>query len=111
MQADGHEVVESICAFAQPAGRTVREVYEDLRDEIVADLKAAMPVGAIQLLLHGAMVAEGYDDCEGDLLAHLRAVVGPDVPIGVELDLHCHYTELMRKSADVHRRLQGIPTH
>ena len=101
MQADGHEVVESICAFAQPAGRTVREVYEDLRDEIVADLKAAMPVGAIQLLLHGAMVAEGYDDCEGDLLAHLRAVVGPDVPIGVELDLHCHYTELMRKSADV----------
>ena len=36
------------------------------------------------------MVAEGYDDCESDLLAHVRKVVGPDVPVGVELDLHCN---------------------
>ena len=101
MEKDGHEVVESLCAFAQPAGRTVREVYEQLRDEIVADLRAALPVDAIQLMLHGAMVAEDCDDCEGDLLARLREVVGPDVPIGVELDLHCHFTELMRTSADL----------
>jgi microcystin degradation protein MlrC len=101
MEKDGHTVVESVCAFARPAGRTVRELYEELRDEIVADLRAALPVDAVQLMLHGAMVAEGYDDCEGDLLSSLRAVVGPDVPIGVELDLHCHFTELMRTSADL----------
>jgi len=35
-------------------------------------------------------VAEGYDDCESDILAHVREVVGPDVPVGVELDLHCN---------------------
>jgi len=40
--------------------------------------------------MHGAMVAEGYDDCESDVLAHVRKVVGPDVPVGVELDLHCN---------------------
>ena len=40
--------------------------------------------------MHGAMVAEGYDDCESDILAHVRKVVGPDVPVGVELDLHCN---------------------
>ena len=101
MEKDGHQVVESLCAFAQPAGRTVRAVHEALRDEIIADLRAALPVDAIQLMLHGAMVAEGCDDCEGDLLARLREVVGPDVPIGVELDLHCHFTELMRTSADL----------
>ena len=101
MEADRHAVVESVCAFAQPAGRTVQSVYEGLRDEIVADLRAALPVDAIQLMLHGAMVAEGFDDCEGDLIARLRDVVGPGVPIGVELDLHCHFTELMRASADV----------
>jgi microcystin degradation protein MlrC len=33
-------------------------------------------------------VAEGYDDAEGDLLARVRSLVGPQVPIGVELDLH-----------------------
>jgi microcystin degradation protein MlrC len=101
IEADGHQVVESVCAFAQPAGRTVRAVYEGFRDEILADLRAALPVDAIQLMLHGAMVAEGYDDCEGDLLARIREVVGPHVPIGVELDLHCHFTEQMRASADI----------
>ena len=100
-EADGHTVVESVCAFSQPAGRTVRKVYEDLRDEIVRDVQNAMPLDAVQMLLHGAMAAEGYDDCEGDVIAAIRKVVGPNVPIGVELDLHCHFTELMRRSADV----------
>lgn len=101
IEGDGHEVVESVCTLAQPAGRTVRCVYEALRDEILADLRAAMPVHAVQLLLHGAMAADGYDDCEGDLVAHIRQIVGPDVSIGIELDLHCHFTELMRSSTDV----------
>jgi len=100
-ERDGHEVVESIYTSAQPAGRTIRRVYEELRDTILADLKAAMPVQAVALALHGAMVAEGYDDCEGDLIARVRDVVGPDVFIGVELDLHCHLTELRVAKADV----------
>ncbi len=101
LEGDGHEVVESLCAFCQPAGRTVRKVYEDMRDSVLRDVRAALPLDAVQLLLHGAMVAEGYDDCEGDLLARIREIVGPRVPIGVELDLHCHFTELMRRSADI----------
>lgn len=100
-EADGHEVVESISTFAQPAGLTLKNVYEDLRDTVLSDLKAAMPVDVVFLNLHGAMVAHGYDDCEGDLIHHVRQVVGPDVTIGVELDLHCHLTELMRTAADV----------
>ena len=100
-EADGHTVVESVCAFAQPAGRTVRKVYEDLREAILQDVRAAMPLDAVQMLLHGAMAAEGYDDCEGDLIANTRRIVGPKVPIGVELALHCHFTELMRRSADI----------
>ena len=100
-EADGHAVVESISAFATPAGATQKAVYEELRDEIVADLRSAMPVDVVLLFLHGAMVAEGYDDCEGDVLEKVRAVVGAEVPIGVEIDLHCHLTEKMRANAHV----------
>lgn len=100
-EADGHQVIESISTFAQPAGLTLKHVYEDLRDTVLRDLKAAMPVDVVLLNLHGAMVAHGYDDCEGDLIHHVRAIVGPQVTIGVELDLHCHLTELMRTAADV----------
>ncbi|MCL4860588.1 MAG: M81 family metallopeptidase [Caldilineaceae bacterium] len=95
----GWEVAESLAAFAMPAGVTLRHVYESLRDEILADLRAALPVDAVFLNMHGAMVADGYDDCEGDLLAHVRQVVGPDVPIGGELDLHCHLTQQMVENA------------
>lgn len=100
-ERDGHVLVESLVAFAQPSGTTLRSVYEEYRDNILDDLKAAMPVDAVQLILHGAMVAQGYDDCEGDLIQKVRAIVGPQVPIGVELDLHCHFTELMRREADI----------
>ncbi|WP_241291080.1 M81 family metallopeptidase [Burkholderia stabilis] len=100
-EGDGHEIVEGLCAEAQPSGRTIRAVYESLRDEILDGVKAALPLDAVILLLHGAMVAEGYDDCEGDLLAGVRAIVGPGVPISVTLDPHCHFTQRMKASADV----------
>ena len=102
---DGHTVVESICAFAQPAGTTLKHVYEALRDDLLADLRAAMtgpggPVDVVLMKMHGAMVAYGYDDCEGDTCAEIRKVVGPDAVIGLELDLHCHLTETMRTACD-----------
>ncbi len=101
LAAEGHEMVESLLAFAQPLGRTVRTVYESLRDEILDDLRKAGPVDGVILVLHGAMVADGYDDCEGDLISRVRAIVGPKVTIGVELDLHCHFTRQMLTEADV----------
>jgi microcystin degradation protein MlrC len=99
-EAEGAEVIESLATFAQPAGPTVRRVYEGLRDEILADLKAAMPVDMVLLSMHGAMVAEGYMDCEGDLLDHCREITGPAVVIGGELDLHCSITPEMCAAAD-----------
>jgi len=98
-KAKGWEVVESLACFAQPANRTLKHVYESFRDEVLADLRKAMPVDVVILNLHGAMVAEGYDDCEGDLLMNIRKIVGPNVPIGAELDLHCHLTDEMIQAA------------
>src|SRR5690606_11786642 len=96
----GWEFVFCLYAVAEPSGVTVRAVYENLRDEILDALKAAMPVDMVLLPLHGAMVAEGYDDCEGDLAARVREIVGPDVKIGVELDLHCHRTQYLVDHSD-----------
>ena len=98
-EAEGHAVVEGLCAFAQPAGRTIRRVYEGYRDRILAEAQAALPLDLVLVNMHGAMVAEGYDDCEGDLLASLRAVIGEDAVLGGELDLHCHITPTMLEAA------------
>lgn len=98
-EARGWQVEESLCAFAQPAGITVKRVYEEFRDEILRDLGAALPVDAVLLSLHGAMVADGYDDAEGDLLAAVRRLVGPAVPVGAELDLHANVSRQKLESA------------
>lgn len=98
----GWEIKQSICAYAlPPGGRTVRPVYEKIRDRILLDAKQAMPLDGVLLQLHGASLAYGYDDCEGDLLEKLRAIVGDDIPIGVELDPHCHLTDKMLKHSTI----------
>jgi len=97
----GWEVVRGLLAGAMPGGVVSRSAYETLRDRMLADLRAALPVDVVMLSLHGAMVADGYDDCEGDLLARIRIMVGPKVPIGVELDPHCNLSEAMVRAADI----------
>ncbi len=67
-ERDRLTVIEGTATWAEPGGLVQRKAYEDLRDEILGQLSAAMPVDAVILGLHGAMVAQGYDDCEGDLL-------------------------------------------
>lgn len=94
-RARGYEVALSIAAWAQPSAPTVQADYEALRDRIIDDLKAALPVQMVLLMLHGAQMATACDDCEGDLLSRVRDVAGPDVPVGVELDLHCNITDRM----------------
>ena len=100
-QALGWTVLEGLAAFAAPAGDTTRVTHAALRDEILADLQRALPVDAVLLNLHGAMIAEGDLDAEGDLLARVRALVGPGVPIAAELDLHCHLTRQKVANADI----------
>ena len=97
---EGWQLIEGSASWADPAGLVARATYEELRDAILAQLRAAMPVNAVVLGLHGAMVAQGYDDPEGDILARIREIVGPDVLICAELDPHSHLTKKRAAAAD-----------
>ena len=97
----GWTLLEGMVAAAQPSGTTTRHAYETLRDELLADLRAAMPVDMVLLGLHGAMVADGYDDCEGDLIRRVREIVGDSVVIGAELDPHSHLTPAMVENSNL----------
>jgi hypothetical protein len=74
--AEGFTLIEGSCFAASPAGTTNRADYEFMRDEILAQVKAALPLDGVLLGLHGAMVAHGYDDTEGDVIERMRALVG-----------------------------------
>ncbi|RQP05899.1 MAG: M81 family peptidase [Paracoccus sp. BP8] len=106
--AGGHEIVQSIAAGAEPGAPVVRAVYEELRDMILEDLRAAGAVDVVLLALHGAMIAQGYDDCEGDLLARIREIA-PRAIIGAQLDPHCSLTEAMVAHADLITIMREYP--
>ncbi len=82
------EIVPTLFAPAVPSGTVERAAYEDLSGRLVAQLAGARP-DAVLLDHHGAMVVEGIEDVEGDLLGRVRARLGA-VPIGVVFDFHAN---------------------
>lgn len=95
----GDEVVVGLCAHSQPSSPSSSQTYQTLRNWLIEDLTNAGPVDAVMIMLHGSMMAQGVEDCDGDLLAAIREHVGPHVPVGGLLDLHCNITERMLDAA------------
>jgi len=100
-RAEGFTVMEGTSCWAEPAGLIQRQTYETLRDLILTELTAALPVDGVVLGLHGAMAAQGYDDPEGDFLVRVRRIVGPDVLVAAEFDPHSHLTEMRVANLDI----------
>ena len=98
---DDVEVVETVDAWANPWGRVEREVQETVKSIIRDKIAATGKIHGMLLMLHGAMVLEDDEDGEGNLLAFLRGLVGPGVPIFAVLDLHANITAKMVANADV----------
>ena len=110
-KAQGAELIPSVFDRYCPSGPTVQAAFEASRDQMVAMLLKAheeKPLDAIALHLHGAGVAEGYPDVDGEIIRTVRAAFGPDMPIGVVLDLHGNITDTMIEQSDL---LIGIKTY
>ena len=98
----GWNIIHAISAAAQPSGPVTRDAFDRIAGVIVEAAKAhAGQIDGVLLGLHGAMVTEFCEDGEGELLERLRAVLGPDVPIGVTLDPHANVTRKMTGLADI----------
>ncbi len=96
----GLTAVPVFCTTAYPSGTITAAAYREMLDELLDGLARVLPVDAVCLALHGAGVAEGVDDLEGAILAEVRRLVGPEVPIAASLDLHGNLTALMVEHAD-----------
>ena len=88
-------------ALAQPGGPVEENFFKAYLAEIEASLKSVLPVDGIFVACHGAALAEGTDDPDGDLFELLRRVAGPDVPIVAVFDLHANVSRRMTDNLDV----------
>lgn len=98
--AAGHTLVPSVWGMATPSAHVSDHAFETIVGMITDDLRAAGPLDAVYLCLHGAMVTESHEDGEGEILRRVRAIVGDHVPLVTSLDLHCNTTGAMMRHAD-----------
>ena len=92
---EGAEIVLPVAAESWPSGPASAETHERLC-RLVLDEVERGGFDAILLDLHGAMVAEGVEDAEGDLLRRLREI-DPTTPVAVTLDMHANlYDDIVR---------------
>ena len=90
--------------YLTPAAPTRKDAFENYRDEFVGlvwEAHCKEPLDAIIMNIHGAGVAEGYPDVEGELLRALREKFGREMPIGMVLDLHGNITPEMIELSDI----------
>ena len=88
-------------ALAQPGGPVEEGFFKGLLAELAASLKAALPVDGVFVSCHGAALAQGTDDPDGDLFEMVRSIVGPDVPVVSVLDLHANVSRRMTDNLSV----------
>ena len=94
------DIVPLVVASSYPGGPIAHDCYTQLKADLLSDLISALPVDGVLLALHGAAVSTEVDDVEGDLLAAVREIVGPDIPVVGTLDLHANVTTQMMRHAD-----------
>lgn len=101
VEAAGAEAVPLVRAWASSSGRVTAEAFAELRHRLVSQIEQAGPLDGLVLSLHGAMAADGYDAADAALAAAAREALGPDVVLGVCLDLHANVTTALVETCDV----------
>lgn len=97
----GWDLVRTVVAWATPSGPVARDAWDACVGAILDAAESKGPFDGVLLNMHGAMATVDYDDAEGQLLKELRAIIGPDVPVAITLDLHANVTDLMTEHADI----------
>ena len=95
-----HELVPLLWTSGGAGGLVTADAYERITGELVGRLSEAMPLDAVYLDLHGAMVSAPFEDGEGELLRRVRAVVGEVIPVVISLDYHSNVTPAMVQNTD-----------
>ena len=93
---DGDPEIETVGIFgarAMPYGMITKDCWQTVMTRLEAALRRVLPIDGLLVAPHGATVAEGASDADGDWLERVRTIVGPEMPIIGTLDLHANVSQ------------------
>ncbi|RVK26438.1 M81 family metallopeptidase [Sinorhizobium meliloti] len=94
-------VVPTYLAVAEAGGAISETAYSRLVDDLLASITRSMPVDAVVLELHGAGIARGIGNIEVDICRRVRQLVGADVKLVINLDLHGNLNQELSRLIEV----------
>ncbi len=95
------EVVPLVFYRLTPMNKITADAFEHMSAHMLSMLADEGPFDGVLLAQHGAAVSEEHPDADGEMTRRVRAAVGPDVPIGVTLDMHANVSQLIVDEATV----------
>ncbi|MCA9268100.1 MAG: M81 family metallopeptidase, partial [Planctomycetales bacterium] len=96
----GVEAAPIFFARAIPFGTMTRDAYAQLKATMQSAFAAAGPLDGLLAACHGATVADGTPDVDGDWLGALRSQLGPGRPLIGTLDPHANLSPAMAVATD-----------
>jgi len=108
-KAENIELIPILWCAAEPSAQVTDETYEDIMGQILHGIASHYAVDGIYLDLHGAMVTMSFDDGEGECLARIREMAGPELPVVISLDSHANVTEKMVRHASAITMYRSYP--
>ena len=91
----GFDLVPLVFTVTEPMGTITADAFDRIAGEMLARLRAEGPWDGVLLAQHGAAVAAAHPDMDGEIAARVRDAVGPDVPVGLALDMHANVSRRM----------------
>jgi microcystin degradation protein MlrC len=107
-QQHGWEIVPLPFIVPGIRGTITKDAHEWAKEQLVSALRKTGKVDGVFLQLHGTAVAEHVEDCDGDILAAIRNVIGPKAALMASLDGHSNTTPFMVQQASM---LIGVKTN
>ncbi|MGH6922523.1 MAG: M81 family metallopeptidase [Propylenella sp.] len=97
----GVALIPTLFAGALPSGMVTRDAFDHITGRIAESISAALPLDGVLLSLHGAMVAEGVEEADAELVQRVRRIVGPHVPVVATFDSHANLSPAIIDAADL----------
>lgn len=97
----GFEAVPLMWAQTGPIGTITKDAYDRITAEMFQMLRDQGPWDGVLLANHGAAVSEEYPDMDGEFTRAVREIVGPDVPVGITMDMHANVSKAIVANTDI----------
>lgn len=95
IEEQGATLIPTLFASAVSSGGISRSSLDWFKQAVIEWIERAPAIDGVLFALHGAQIAEGCEDPEGELLIAIREEIGKSIPIVITLDSHANVTQKM----------------